>query len=41
MMKLDEDIYSYVDYLLKSFPTVSKPFSLGYTYEKREIRGVS
>ncbi len=35
-----EDIYAYLDELLDRFPEVLKPFTVGYSYENREIRGV-
>lgn len=35
-----EEIYAYLDELLERFPTVLTPFTVGYSFENREIRGV-
>lgn len=35
-----DEIYAFLDDLLERFPTVLKPFTVGYSYENREIRGV-
>lgn len=35
-----EEIYAFLDELLDQFPTVLSPFTVGYSYENREIRGV-
>lgn len=35
-----EEIYAFLDELLERFPAVLTPFTVGYSYENREIRGV-
>lgn len=35
-----DEIYAFLDELLERFPNVLTPFTVGYSYENREIRGV-
>ncbi|KAJ6643131.1 Zinc carboxypeptidase A 1, partial [Pseudolycoriella hygida] len=35
-----DEIYAFLDELLEQFPTFLTPFTVGYSYENREIRGV-
>lgn len=35
-----DEIYGYLDELLERFPSILTPFTVGYSHENREIRGV-
>lgn len=35
-----DEIYAYLDELLERFPSILTPFTVGYSHENREIRGV-